>query len=227
MWCVVKVGGSLLDWPELRTRLHTCLGQLGPRPVMLVAGGGAWADAVRHAQSIHALSDEVCHDLAIEAMRTTARLLLALVPDARWAAALPESLPRSLPESLPERVPQRLPETSHASPPAPLRWVLDPVAFVHDDARHCGAPALPASWDVTSDSIAARVARRLQGELVLLKSRLPRGATAAAAAAEGYVDAYFPRASAGLAVECVDLRSGACARCTLRTEPDASCPPLA
>jgi aspartokinase-like uncharacterized kinase len=207
MWCVAKVGGSLLDLPDLRPRLLTWLRQRDQQPVMLVAGGGDWADAVRRAQRVHSLSDEVCHYLAIEAMRTTARLLLAVVPDARWAANLPESLP----------------ETSRALRPAPLRWVLDPVTFVHDDARHAGARALPACWDVTSDSIAARVAQRLQGELVLLKSTLPRGATAAAAAAEGYVDAYFPRASAGLAVQCVDLRSDACPRCTLATEPAPSC----
>jgi aspartokinase-like uncharacterized kinase len=202
MWCVAKVGGSLFDLPELGLRLQAYLRSVPQRLVMLVAGGGAWADAVRRAQPIHALSDEQCHHLAVEAMRTTARLLWALVPQARWAATLPEA-------------PQ-------ASLSAPQWWVLDPVAFVHDDAQRAGERALPSSWDVTSDSIAARAAQRLQGELVLLKSTLPRGGSTSAAAAEGYVDAYFPRAAAGLAVRCVDLRSPTCRSCTLASDVEAS-----
>jgi aspartokinase-like uncharacterized kinase len=55
---------------------------------------------------------------------------------------------------------------------------------------------LPASWDVTSDSISAVLARRWElGELILVKSAAcPIGRSAAEAAAEGLVDRYFPHA---------------------------------
>jgi hypothetical protein len=84
--------------------------------------------------------------------------------------------------------------------------VFEPERFLRGEA----IDFLPHSWDVTGDSIAARLGARLDaGELVLLKSGLPAGrATLRAAADAGYVDRYFPIAAAGLArIRCVNLRS--------------------
>ncbi|VTT96911.1 Aspartate/glutamate/uridylate kinase OS=Pirellula staleyi (strain ATCC 27377 / DSM 6068 / ICPB 4128) GN=Psta_3593 PE=4 SV=1 [Gemmataceae bacterium] len=70
--------------------------------------------------------------------------------------------------------------------------------------------AVPHSWDVTSDSIAARIARDYSAErLVLLKSvDVPAGVPWAAAAENGWVDRYFPTVVAGAAfpVEVVNFR---------------------
>ncbi|WP_439631882.1 hypothetical protein [Gemmata sp.] len=70
--------------------------------------------------------------------------------------------------------------------------------------------AVPHSWDVTSDSIAARIARDYSAErLVLLKSiDAPAGTPWAAAADRGWVDRYFPTVIAGAAfpVEVVNFR---------------------
>ncbi len=81
---VIKVGGSLFDWPDLSDRLGTFLGVHFPtsrieRP-MLIAGGGPAADVVREFDRIHRLDDETAHHLALHAMDLSARLLSAVVP---------------------------------------------------------------------------------------------------------------------------------------------------
>ena len=80
---------------------------------------------------------------------------------------------------------------------AAAEGVLDASAWL----RAAGsAAALPAGWQVTSDSIAAAVARRAGRRLVLVKSTPPPvgGGDLAALAAAGWVDPYFPAAAAKL-----------------------------
>jgi aspartokinase-like uncharacterized kinase len=181
---VLKVGGSLLDWPELPRRLESLL--LEGRPA-LVAGGGAAADVIRSLDRVHGLGQEQAHRLAIRAMDLTAALLAAL-------------LPRSLVVSNPEE----LAATWRASQVP----ILAPKPFL--EASEAGrTDTLPASWDVTSDSIAARLARHLRVDrLVLLKSVRAEGITTLEqAAVMGLVDPHFPTAAAGFArVEVVCLR---------------------
>lgn len=84
--------------------------------------------------------------------------------------------------------------------------VLDPWAFAVEDEGRPGS--LPHTWDVTTDSIAARAAVvRRAGRLVLLKSiDVPAGTAWAAAAANGWVDRHFPTVATGLRVEAVNFR---------------------
>jgi len=90
-----------------------------------------------------------------------------------------------------------------ADPAIPVR-VLDSKAFCQINE------GLPHSWDVTSDSIAARAAVVYGAErLVLLKSvDVPAGTKWETAVAHGWVDPYFPQLMAGtaLAVEFVNFR---------------------
>lgn len=69
---------------------------------------------------------------------------------------------------------------------------------------------MPHSWDVTTDSIAARVALVHGAErLVLLKSvDVPSGTPWEEAAARGWVDAHFPKVAAELTcpIEVVNFR---------------------
>ncbi len=67
---------------------------------------------------------------------------------------------------------------------------------------------LPVGWHVTSDSIAAWLAKRLAAtELVLLKSALPAADSVEDLSRSGYCDAYFRTALTGVAVvRCVNLR---------------------
>jgi aspartokinase-like uncharacterized kinase len=173
---VVKVGGSLLDWPELPDHLADYLAHRRGERLVLIAGGGPAADLVRTLDRVHDLGQERAHQLALHALDLTARLLAALIPasvvqhvDALAACWHEGELP-----------------------------VLAPRLFLSDDDRAAGA--LPHTWDATSDSIAARAALRIgAGELVLLKSAsLPPGTDRLGAARLGLVDPVFDSAAHGL-----------------------------
>ncbi len=81
---VIKVGGSLLDWPELPGRLTAFLdGRRTSKPAersALIAGGGPAADLIRTLDRIHGLGDQTAHLLALHALDLTAILLAAILP---------------------------------------------------------------------------------------------------------------------------------------------------
>ena len=79
---VVKVGGSLYDLPDLRTRLSAWLAtQLAE--VILVPGGGVMVEAIRQLDQIHHLGEEACHWLAVRTLTINAHFLAQLLPEAR------------------------------------------------------------------------------------------------------------------------------------------------
>jgi aspartokinase-like uncharacterized kinase len=138
---VVKVGGGLgrgAGDDALRALCNT-LGELGRRhPLLVVPGGGGFADAVRDVDCRFGLRAESAHRMAILGMEQFGWLLSDLIPGAVRCAEL-------------SRV-----GTGRTT-------VLLPAGLPVDD--------LPASWDVTSDSIAAWVADRVgAGRLVLVKA---------------------------------------------------------
>ena len=73
MW-VVKLGGSLTHDPNLTDWLQA----LAPLPVVIVPGGGPFADSVRDAQAVWRFSDQAAHDMAILAMQQYGRMLADL-----------------------------------------------------------------------------------------------------------------------------------------------------
>ena len=77
--------------------------------------------------------------------------------------------------------------------------VLNPFTFAQEDDSRPGA--LPHTWEVTTDSLAARAAVVFRAErLILLKSvDIPPGTPWEIAAANGWVDAHFPQIAATLA----------------------------
>ena len=77
---VVKVGGSLYDHPGLAAGLRAYLPTLVP-PVVLVPGGGPFADAARTLDAVHRLGDEAAHWLALRTLSAAALFLRALVGD--------------------------------------------------------------------------------------------------------------------------------------------------
>ena len=206
---VIKLGGSLLDFKHLAPRLRTWLAAQPPMPSVIVAGGGRLADAIRDAYAVHRLDEEAAHWLCIRLLGVTAELLARLLPEAVLLRQFDDLL-------------ARIDETSLT--------IFDPEQFLREEAcllKRSGAKGLaplPHSWDVTSDSIAARLAAVLHAdELVLFKSSLPSSpATLQQAADNGYLDRYFPTAAADLSrIRCVNLRSDAFAETTLWVGPSS------
>ena len=189
---VVKVGGSLFDFDGLVEHLQQWFAAQSPAVHVLLAGGGTLADVIRMADGRFCLGEEPAHWLAIETLGISARMLHAILPGTVLAREFADLDMRQVHSSI-----------RHLS-------VLEPVQFMRDVEPKLPGCQLPRSWQVTSDSIAARVAQALRAdELVLLKSGLPPAdASRDMAAAEGYVDAYFPIASRDLPlVRCVDFRN--------------------
>ena len=145
---VVKLGGSLLDSPQLAQRLPRWVARQSPAQHVIVVGGGPFADALRILQPRLGLTDVATHWLAIRGMSLSAQHVQTVL----------EAAGHSWP--LVDRIDDR--ETRRV-------LLLDAETML----RHATDDRLPENWSVTSDSIAAWVAiRRQAAELVLLKSRL-------------------------------------------------------
>ncbi len=187
---VVKVGGSLFDWPELPLALRAFLREEPAAVNVLLAGGGELAEAIRRADAALGIGEEAAHWLCIEALGITARMLAGVA-----SLTLVHRL-----NDLREVVGKK--ETRTA--------VLDPREFLTSDEPRLPGNVLPHTWNVTSDSIAVRLACVLGAdELVLLKSADPPAwRTLRDLADAGYVDEHFPLAATALEprVRCVNLR---------------------
>lgn len=212
---VVKLGGSLLDYAELESQWWRWLASCPNLQTIVVVGGGAAVEELRTAQHSHDISDIDAHWRAIAAMGDNARRLanrlssrlLALPP--ADTVNRPGPIEQSLSSPNDGRVVTRLKELTQSGLGSPLVFV-DPLPLLRCDEPAASGDLFPCSWEVTSDSIAARIAELLDcPELTLLKSALPGASrTYSAAAAARYVDAYFPMAAASLGcVQCVNLRS--------------------
>jgi 5-(aminomethyl)-3-furanmethanol phosphate kinase len=82
---VVKVGGGLLrkgGLDGLRCACHEIAEQAGGRPVLVVPGGGPFADAVRTVDRDGELGNRLAHQLALLAMDQLGTVLRELLPGA-------------------------------------------------------------------------------------------------------------------------------------------------
>jgi 5-(aminomethyl)-3-furanmethanol phosphate kinase len=176
---VIKLGGSLFEFPDLLRVFLQWLEAQPPRVNVIVPGGGAAADAVREADRRTRLDPEEAHWLAVGAMSQMGNWLAGLLPEAKLVDSL-EAITGALPQA-PNGTNQLL--------------IVDAEPLMRSAPAQFGPESLPYSWDVTSDSIAARLAEVLAAdELVLLKSCLP-GIDVHSwkeAAQSGYVDRHFP-----------------------------------
>jgi dihydroneopterin aldolase len=164
---IVKLGGSYAFSKHLVAWLDALMLVAGR--VVIVPGGGPFADAVRTAQPTMGFDDRAAHRMALLAMEQFGCALAGLRPSLRVAettAAIRAAL------------------RAGAVPVwAPTRMVLN-------------AKDVPTSWDVTSDSLAAWLAGLLGAKLLLLvkSSQAPQGPVRADdLAARGVVDPGFPR----------------------------------
>ena len=163
---VVKLGGGLLaDAARIDAVLARIAAAAPTHRLLVVPGGGPFADAVREVDRRLGLSDDAAHWMAVLAMDQHAHLIAARLSGAVLVAGGAADAPGAIAAALgAHRVPVL----------APARWLRE-------------ADPLPHSWDVTSDSIAAWVAGAVGARrLVLIKPPQASGGN--------LVDAYFARA---------------------------------
>ena len=163
---IVKLGGSHAFSPHLTAWLDaiaTCAGR-----VVVVPGGGPFADAVRAAQPRIGFDDRAAHRMGLLAMEQYACALASLRATMRLAGSA-AAIRSVLHEG---RVPV---------------WCPVPMAL--------RAPEVPWSWDVTSDSLAAWLAGKLAARQVLLVKQVEPWndpVPAQALVERGIVDPLFP-----------------------------------
>lgn len=162
---VIKLGGSLA---EAHTLLH-CLNRIEQkyqdRKVVIVPGGGMFAEQVRIAQQHWQFDDYHAHAMALLAMQQMAWLIHGLKPDFVIADSV-----RAIKQLREQKI---------------IIWSPD-----LDELNQAG---IPASWDITSDSLAAWLAKTLLvDELILIKSAVVDAKLSLAELAEcGIIDNGF------------------------------------
>jgi len=172
---VVKLGGSLLAAPDLRSQLQAWLGRQRGTTI-LIAGGGELADVIRRYDPLHQLGEEASHWICIRLLSATIEILSELLPDTPV-------------------------ETDFAKLPTPSNPLGESEVVLFDGGLWLRSlepqqppMALPHDWRVTSDSIAARLAQVLNAnECVLIKSQDQQFQSVGEAAEAGYVDPWLPR----------------------------------
>jgi aspartokinase-like uncharacterized kinase len=139
---VIKVGGRLAADPGVLHQVGRDLARLAAEvSLVVVPGGGPFADAVREADRRHGLPPSTAHWMAIQAMDQYAELLATVIPGSeivRDSAGIATALRRGAVPVL-----------------APSSWLR-------------AADELPHTWEVTSDSLAAYLAGLLGAERLLL-----------------------------------------------------------
>lgn len=143
---VVKLGGALLgDREALGAACDGVAALAAAHAVVVVPGGGPFADVVRDVQREHAVTDDAAHWMAILGMDQYAWLLAERIAGGRLVEG-PEAVAVALAE---RRVPVL----------APARWLRR-------------ADPLPHRWEASGDSLAAWIAAQLGArELRLVKRR--------------------------------------------------------
>lgn len=185
---IIKLGGSLLDLPDVRPRFEAWLAQQEETCNFVIVGGGKVVDAIRGYDEIHALAATTAHSLAIGAMGLSAELFAQLMP--KLLLVRDQTDPRSIAYN--------------------GRTVIFEIRqFLERLEPKLPGRRLPENWAASSDSIAARIAYVVSAaELVLLKScDLPEAAALKDLAASNHVDAHFPEAVSGIpCVRWINLR---------------------
>lgn len=142
MW-VVKLGGSLINAPQLKNWLDTLV-KISDGKLLIVPGGSLFADAVRSAQQMTQVSDATAHHLALLAMDQFGLLLAGMNPHLVTASSELEIAERGW---------------QHRA----IVWL--PSHMVMADEQ------ITQSWQVTSDSLSVWIAEKIGAEqLIIVKS---------------------------------------------------------
>ena len=162
---VVKLGGSHAFGPYLKDWLSAIIEEAGA--IIVVPGGGPFADAVRAAQGPMGFDDRAAHAMALMAMNQFACALESLEPRLRLARSR-AAIRRALREKV-----------------VPV-WAPEAMTL---------AAGLPATWALTSDSLAAWLGGELEAaDILLIKHGRfdPPTVDVDQLAERGIVDPLFP-----------------------------------
>lgn len=168
MW-VIKLGGSLIGSNELQAWLDVIVNN-GDGKIIIVPGGGLFADAVRQAQALTQVNDSTAHRMAVMAMDQFGVMMTGLNPKLVTADCELE---------LAERGWQHL----------GIVWLASRMVNAADD--------IATNWDITSDSLAAWLAHKVEAShLLMVKSvQVDAGQTSAHALNTlGWLDPSFAQA---------------------------------
>lgn len=178
---VVKIGGSLLDLPDLGARIEALLTAAGRAECVhfaLLAGGGELVEVLRGWHARGRVSESQAHHLAMQALDVTALFLTQVLPLSRLC-----------------REPADVVQAWHDG----LLAVIQPQPwFERTPGWFTGPPRLPQgrlpeSWSVTSDTLSACVAIDLNADELLLAKSIPAPTHFdwRQLAGEGHVDERF------------------------------------
>ncbi|MBF6649252.1 uridylate kinase [Methylobacter sp. BlB1] len=190
---VIKLGGSLAESGVLVACLNAIERKYADG-VVIVPGGGAFADQVRLAQQHWRFDDGVAHAMALLAMQQMALLFKGLKPAFSIAGSIAGIQAQSARQ-----------KTVIWSP----------------DIAELDKAGIQASWDITSDSLAAWLAAMLSAdELILVKSAvIDADLDIDKLAEQGIVDKAFCGfiAQAPFTVKIINHRSFQCLNTTNRS----------
>lgn len=142
---VIKLGGSLTTSGTLLHCLNKIEFNYPKSNLVLVPGGGLFADQVRLAQQHWQFNETIAHEMALLAMQQMALLFNGLKPNFVIEHATANILQQSKKQ----------------------------ITIWSPDIIELNQSGIPASWDITSDSLAAWLARKLRAsELILVKSAI-------------------------------------------------------
>ena len=139
----IKIGGSLYDSPYLVEWLNV-IDQYSSTKIVIIPGGGPFANQVRRADEKYHLSPIHSHNMAVMAMQQYGTILASLCPNMKPANAL-----------------NKIHEVWGNSKVA----IWEPYRMVSEECE------LDKTWDVTSDSLSVWLSSKLNlKKLLLIKS---------------------------------------------------------
>jgi 5-(aminomethyl)-3-furanmethanol phosphate kinase len=172
MW-VVKIGGSLMGTPALNGWLDALV-QFGDGKIVIVPGGGVFADAVRDAQAKTGMDDATAHQMAVVAMDQYATLMTGLNADLLIASS-------------------ELEIAEYGWQHSTIVWKPSPMVLADMD--------LPQNWGLTSDSLAAWLAAKLDAAHLIVVKSMPTSDAETVDVNDllmrSFVDPYFAEYTAG------------------------------
>ena len=173
---IIKIGGSLYASRRLQEWLDT-LQALGSHQLVIVPGGGPFADLVRKADEQFDLEPARAHHMAVLAMQQFAYLMASLCPGLQLASSR---------------------EHIHVCWKEGKTAIWEPYPLVSQQCE------LPKTWEVTSDSLAAWLAGYLSVTQLLFVKSSPltlSGMPVSQLQAHGCVDAVLPALLSGSSIK--------------------------